>query len=136
MKFLMDNWSLVLVAFASGAMLLWPTLSRGSRAGALTAPGAVQLINRHRAVVVDLSDADEFARGHIVGAKSIPMAQLEQRLPEVVKNKALPVIFVCATGGKSKKAEAIAKNLGYAEAQALGGGLSAWKEASLPLQKS
>jgi rhodanese-related sulfurtransferase len=62
-NFLMENWSLVAIALASGGMLLWPVVSRGMGAG-LTPTAAVQLINREKAVVVDVSEAEEFATGH------------------------------------------------------------------------
>jgi hypothetical protein len=50
----------------SGAML--PGRSCGGRAAGAHAQGAVQLINRERAVVVDVREPEEFATGHIVGA--------------------------------------------------------------------
>jgi rhodanese-related sulfurtransferase len=135
MKFLMDNWILLFVAFASGAMLLWPVVQRGMRAGSLTPAGAVQLMNRERAIVIDVSEADEFAAGHMVGARNVPVGQLEQRLPEVAKNKALPLILVCPNGARANRALVVAQKLGYEKAQVLGGGLAAWKEANLPLEK-
>ncbi|NMM10711.1 MAG: rhodanese-like domain-containing protein [Polaromonas sp.] len=136
MKFLIDNWMLISIALASGGMLVWPMISSGVNAGALSASGAVQLINREKAVVVDVCGADEFAAGHVAGAKNVPMGELEARLPGVVKNKALPVILVCASGMRSNRAVAIAKKLGYEQAQSLSGGLKAWKDANLPVEKS
>ena len=136
MKFLIDNWMLISVALASGGMLVWPLVSSGMNAGGLTASGAVQLINREKAVVVDVSDAIEFAAGHVGGAKNVPLSQLEEKLPSAVKNKGLPLILVCSTGSRASRAVAVAKKLGYDNAQALGGGLKAWKEASLPLEKA
>ena len=62
--------------------------------------------------------------------------QLDEKLSAAVKNKALPVILVCATGARANRAVAVAKKLGYEQAQALGGGLKAWKEANLPLEKA
>ena len=135
MKFLMDNWMLISVAFVSGAMLLWPAIGRGQRAGTLSPPQAVQLINRERAVVVDVSETEEFAAGHVVGSKNVPLGTLEQRLPDAVKNKTVPLILVCGNGARSQRALATAKNLGFEKAQILGGGLNAWKEANLPLEK-
>lgn len=123
------------VALASGAMLLWPVL-KGATGGSLTASGAVQLINREKAVVIDVCETDEFAAGHVGGAKNIPLNQLEEKLPAAVKNKTLPVILVCQTGARSGRALAIAKKLGYEQAQALAGGMGAWKSANLPVEKA
>lgn len=135
MKFIIDNWMIMSVALASGGMLLWPVL-KGATGGSLTAAGAVQLINREKAVVIDVCETEEFAAGHVGGAKNIPLNQLEEKLPAAVKNKALPVILVCQTGARSGRALAIAKKLGYEQAQALAGGLGAWKSANLPLEKA
>jgi rhodanese-related sulfurtransferase len=135
-KFLIDNWMLISIAIASGGMLVWPLIAGSMNAGALNASGAVQLINREKAVVVDLCEPAEFAAGHVTGAKNIPLADLEAKLPSVVKNKALPLILVCATGARSSRAVATAKKLGYDQAQSLGGGLKAWKDANLPLEKA
>ena len=135
MQFIVDNWMLVLVATSSGAMLLWPALQGAANAG-LSPAGAVQLINREKAVVVDVCEAEEFAAGHVGGSKSIPLNQLEEKLPTMVKNKALPLILVCQSGARSGRAVAIAKKLGYDNTQALGGGLTAWKAASLPIEKA
>ena len=134
MPFLVHNWHLLLIAVASGGMLLWPTLSRGSQG--LTPGAAVQLMNREKAIVVDVCETEEFAAGHVAGARNIPLAQLQQRLPEVVKNKALPVILVCQSGARARRALGVAKSLGYDRAAVLAGGLGAWKEANLPLEKA
>jgi rhodanese-related sulfurtransferase len=135
-KFLIDNWMLISIALASGGMLIWPMISGALNADALSASGAVQLINREKAVVVDVCEAAEFAAGHVTGAKNVPLSEFEARLPVVVKNKTLPLILVCASGARASRAVAIAKKLGYQQAQSLGGGLKAWKEANLPLEKA
>jgi len=135
MKFFMDNWALFLVAFASGAMLLWPMIQRAGTGGGLTPSAAVMLMNREKAIVVDVSESEEFVTGHVVGSRNVPVNQLEKRLPEVAKNKALPLIFVDPTGARAQRAVGIAQKLGYEKAQALGGGLNAWKAANLPLEK-
>ena len=135
MDFVIKNWVLIAVALTSGGMLLWPAL-RGGMGGGLGAAGAVQLINREKAIVVDVSEAEEFAAGHIVGSRNVPLNQLEERLPQAVKNKATPVLLVCANGGRANRALGIAKKLGYEKAQVLAGGLKAWKEANLPVEKA
>ena len=127
---------LIAVALASGGMLFWPMISSGMNAGALSASAAVQLINREKAVVVDVCEANEFAAGHVTGAKNVPLGELGARLPGLAKNKAVPLIMVCASCARSSRSVAIAKKLGYQQAQSLGGGLKAWKDANLPVEKS
>lgn len=135
LKFIFDNWMLFAVALASGSMLLWPVIQGATMAG-LDPAGAVQLINREKAVVVDVCEPAEFAAGHVGGAKNIPLADLENKLATAVKNKSLPLILVCQSGARSGRALAIAKKLGYEKAQSLGGGMGSWKAASLPVEKA
>lgn len=118
-------------------MLLWPTI-KGSvmGGGALSTSAAVQLINREKAVVIDVSETEEFAAGHIGGAKNVPVNDIDAKLENAVKNKALPLILVCSTGARANRAAAAAKKLGYANTQVLAGGLKAWKEANLPIEKA
>jgi rhodanese-related sulfurtransferase len=132
--FLIDNWMLIAVAIVSGTMLMMPIIQGAG--GGLTADGAVQLINREKAVVIDVCEAEEFAAGHVGGAKNIPLNLLEEKLASTVKNKALPLILVCATGARSARAVAIAKKLGYDNTQAMSGGLKAWRTANLPIEKT
>ena len=134
MKFLLDNWMLIAVAIISGTMLLMPIIQGAG--GGLTADGAVQLINREKAVVIDVCEAEEFAAGHVGGAKNIPLNLLEEKLASTVKNKALPLIMVCTTGARSARAVAIARKLGYDNTQSMTGGLKAWRTANLPIEKT
>ena len=134
MKFIFDNWMLIAIALASGALLLWPVIQGAATAG-LDPAGAVHLINREKAVVIDVCEPAEYAAGHVGGAKNIPLGDLESKLGAAVKNKSLPVILVCQSGARSGRAVAIAKKLGYEQAQSLGGGLSSWKSANLPVER-
>ena len=124
-----------MVAIGSAGMLFWPQI-QGATGPSLTPAGAVQLMNREKAVVIDVCEANEFAQEHLVGAKNIPLSQLEDKLATTVKNKDVPVILVCASGIRSKKAVAVAKKLGYTNAQAMAGGHKAWRDANLPLEKA
>jgi len=134
-KFILDNWMLIAVALSAGGMLLWPTLGRGGP-GALSADAAVLLMNRQKAVVVDVCEPAEFAAGHVIGAKNVPLAQLEEKLASAVKNKATPLILVCHTGARSSRAVALAKKVGFENVQSLSGGMTAWRSANLPVEKA
>ena len=135
MDFILANWMLILVALASGGMLLWPSLTGGGGAG-ISPAAAVQLINRERAVVIDVCDPAEYTAEHVGGAKNIPLAELEAKLPTTVKNKATPLVLVCASGMRAGRAVAVARKLGYDKADALSGGMKAWREANLPIEKA
>lgn len=126
---------LISVALVSGSLLFLP-LIQGAAGSGLSAAQVVQMINRDKAIVVDVCEAEEFAAGHVVGAKNLPLNQLEDKLAGLVKNKTLPLILVCQSGARSARALAIAKKLGYEQAQSLSGGLGAWRSANLPLEKA
>lgn len=124
------------LAVASGGMLLWPLLVRSFRRGMeVEAFEAVQLINRRDAVVLDVRGAGEFAAGHITGARNLPETQLGERLHELEKFRERPIIVSCATGGRSTAVCGTLRKRGFAQAFALRGGLAAWRQAGLPLEK-
>jgi rhodanese-related sulfurtransferase len=135
LNFLIENWFLIVAALASGGMLLWPLLVSGSQGAALSPAEAVQVINREKGVLIDVSEPEEFAKGHAVGARNIPFGQIEghKQLPS---NKALPLVVVCPTGARAGRAAGMLRKLGYEKARVLAGGLKAWREASLPVEKT
>src|SRR5690606_16596961 len=100
-SFFIENWTLIAVALVSGGLLVWPAVKGGGRTGSLNPADAVTLMNRSKAVVIDLSEAKAFAEGHIIGAKNVPMEELEAKLPGMVKNKAATLIFVCPNGARA-----------------------------------
>jgi rhodanese-related sulfurtransferase len=137
--FLQKNpFNLVLfgLAVTSGVMLLYPLFTRGMRPGAEVGPSeAVTLINRKDAVVLDVREQGEFARGHITNARHVPEKELAERVKELEKIKTKPVIVSCASG---RRATAVAETLrkqGFADVVALRGGISAWQQAGMPLEK-
>jgi rhodanese-related sulfurtransferase len=133
--FLLENWVLVLAALTSGALLLWPSLSGAGGSGAVGTSEAVRLINREKAVLIDVSEPDEFARSHAAGARNVPLNSL-QGAKELPSNKQLPVVLMCSTGARAARAAGELRKLGHERALALAGGLKAWREANLPLEKS
>jgi len=133
--FLIENWMLMAVAVLSGGLLLRSMLDKNGGGNGLTPTEAVQLINREKAVVIDVCSAEEYASGHVSGAKHVALGELEAKLPGVVKNKQLPLIMVCASGVRSGRAVGVAKKLGYEKAFTLTGGLKAWRSAELPVAK-
>lgn len=131
------NMLLFGLALASGGMLLWPLVSRPFRqANEVGAFEAVQLINRRDALVLDIRDTGDYAAGHITNARHIPEAQLPDRMKELDKHKTRPIIVSCRTGSRAPAVSGMLRKRGFSEAFALRGGIAAWQQASLPLEKS
>ncbi|MBD3893959.1 rhodanese-like domain-containing protein [Hydrogenophaga sp.] len=135
MDFFLENWILISIAVFAAAMLLWPALVPGARGNALSPEQAVQWMNREKALVIDVCSAEEFAAGHILGAKNLPLESLSAKLPGTVKNKSAPLLLTCASGVRSGRALAEAKKLGYENLRSLAGGMRAWRSANLPVEK-
>ena len=136
MKFFIDNWFLFLAAAVSGGLLLWPLLNKGAGGSSkVSTVDAVQLINREKAVLIDVSEPAEYAAGHVAGSKSVPLGQLETSTA-LPKNKALPLVVVCPTGTRAGRGAATLKKLGFENARALAGGFEAWRAANLPVEKT
>ena len=136
MSFLLDHWYLVLPALVSGALLLWPSFSRSGGSGRVTAAEAVMLINREKAVLIDVGEPAEYAAGHAVGSRHLPMGQIEAGAKPLPTNKALPLVVVCPSGLRAGRAAGLLRKLGFENAVSLSGGLAAWREANLPIEKS
>jgi rhodanese-related sulfurtransferase len=135
LKFVMENLSLIAIALVSGGMLLWTTFS-GSGGGGVTASEAVRLVNREKGVLIDVCEPQEHAAGHCVGSRNVPLAQIEQRLADLPKNKETPLLLMCQSGARAGRAAITLRKLGYTRATAVAGGLRAWRDAGLPVEKS
>ena len=135
MEFVQNNLLLIATAFISGAMLLWPLVRRGTGGPWVSTLDATRLINQKDAPMLDVREPAEFAAGHILGAKNVPLAQVEARAAEFAKWKAKPVIVYCDSGSRATSAMPLLKQHGFAEVYNLSGGYSAWQQAGLPVEK-
>jgi rhodanese-related sulfurtransferase len=135
LKFLLDNWILVLMAITSGTLLLLPALRGGAGGNSVGTNEAVRLINRERGILIDVGEPNEFAAGHAAGARNIPFGTLEdpKNLPT---NKTLPLVLLCPSGARAGRAAALLRKAGYEKAVALAGGTNAWREANFPIEKT
>jgi rhodanese-related sulfurtransferase len=135
-RFVQDNLLLIAVALVSGAMLLWPYARRMGGGPSVSAVQATHLINREDALILDVRDPGEFGSGHILGAKNVPLSRIESAGSEIAaKRKDKPVIVYCDTGSRSAKAAAALRTQGFSRAVNLSGGLGAWQQAGLPVEK-
>ncbi|MDO4636130.1 MAG: rhodanese-like domain-containing protein [Lautropia sp.] len=135
MNFISQNVFLILLALASGGMLLWQAV-RGGGGVALGTLAATQLINQKHAQIADLRADRDFRAGHLPGARQITPDRVQTFAAGV--GAETPILLVCASGAESAKAARALKGSGRSHVYSLQGGMDAWRQAGLPLvdQKS
>ena len=136
-EFVMNNLALVALFLASGVMLLWPEIMKlagggGAEIGTLE---ATRLMNQPGSLVLDVRDAKDFAAGHLPRARHIPLKELAGRLGELAKFKEKPVIVTDKSGARAGMACRFLRKSGFSNVFQLKGGVSAWQQASLPVEK-
>ena len=136
LQFLENNWPLILIMLVSGGMLLWPLIGgRWSPTREIGAMEATRLINRRNALMLDVREPKEYEGGRVPNAMHLPGSQLASRGQELKKLTGRPVIAYCDRGQRSRAAAAALAKLGFTEVYTLRGGLRAWSEAGLPVDK-
>ena len=128
------NLALLGIALVSGLLLLQPVLFKG-KAKRVNASQATQLINK-KAQVIDVRTTEEFARGHIRQSKLIPLSNFAEQLPLAKLKQDQPVLVICESGMRARRAAAILEKQGYTDVAVLDGGMRAWQEAQLPIAKA
>jgi phage shock protein E len=83
--------------------------------------------------LLDVRTPEEFAEGHVPGAKNIPVAEIEGRAAEVPKDR--PVVVYCRSGARVQRANAILRERGYTNLVEMEGSMLAWNAAQLPVEK-
>ncbi len=77
-----------------------------------------------KAQLIDVREPNEFAGGHILGARNIPLTQLKARLKEIRPDK--PVYLYCQSGSRSGRAAQLLYRKGYKDLNHLQGGFKKW----------
>jgi glyoxylase-like metal-dependent hydrolase (beta-lactamase superfamily II)/rhodanese-related sulfurtransferase len=122
----------------SGAKSVSQLLAEASRAVPFV--GLAELnaqIGRHLndLVVLDVREKDAFAAGHIPTARNLPRGQLELRVDEEFPDPSVRIAVYCEFGKISTLAAATLRDLGFLRASALDGGMKAWRDSGLPIEK-
>ncbi|MGH8162552.1 MAG: rhodanese-like domain-containing protein [Gammaproteobacteria bacterium] len=95
---------------------------------------AVQMLNRG-ALVLDCRAAGDYDKGHIVGARNVPLAGLDEQLGKLKARHHKPVLAVGANPGETSRAASAARKAGFEAVYVLKGGLAAWNKQNLPLEQ-
>lgn len=136
MQFIIDNVWMIFVAMSSGLMLLWSFFGNRVRGiKEIDSVAALQLINHKNALILDVREEKEFNAGHVLNAKLIPLGKLVERIGELERNRAQPIVVMCRSGQRSASACVLLGKEGFGQAYNLTGGVQAWQKAGLPLEK-
>jgi hydroxyacylglutathione hydrolase len=81
--------------------------------------------------VIDVRSANEWASGHIAGARHIPLGYLADQAAGFPKKA--PLVLQCQSGGRSAIAASVLERLGFTHISNLSGGITAWAAAGLPI---
>jgi rhodanese-related sulfurtransferase len=116
------------------AVLVYELRERAQRMGAVSPQDAVRLMNQG-AALLDLRASEEYAAGHIRGARNVPLARLAEGLESLKRYKDKPLIVYCERGGTAAAAMRQLAQQGFARVVNLRGGLSAWRAEQLPVAR-
>jgi rhodanese-related sulfurtransferase len=131
LEFLAQEWILVLALLSVVIMLV---MHEARKSGPSVSPQqAINLINSGEGVFVDLRDAADYKKGHIVEAVHIPASKLVTRMAELEKYKEKPVVLVCKMGQQSSAAGKQLKAGGFDQVYKMTGGMMEWSNLQLPV---
>jgi molybdopterin/thiamine biosynthesis adenylyltransferase/rhodanese-related sulfurtransferase len=87
-------------------------------------------------VLVDVREPEEWAAGHIPGAKHVPKSYLESRIEGAVPDRSQHVVLYCASGNRSAwAARTLLDDLGYEHVESMTGGFTLWKDRGYDVEQ-
>ncbi|MEE2001932.1 rhodanese-like domain-containing protein [Alkalimonas sp. MEB108] len=137
-EFIGNNLILSLIWAALAFMLIFGMIkSRFSTIKLVSPTELTMLVNRQNATVVDIRPEADYKKGHITGAKHLPLNDIVQgQTKGLEKLKATPIIVVCQAGVSAQKAAAALAKQGCDPVTVLQGGMNSWLGASLPVVRT
>jgi molybdopterin/thiamine biosynthesis adenylyltransferase/rhodanese-related sulfurtransferase len=98
-------------------------------------PSEVSELMHEGVAIIDVRETDEYAAGHLPGAKHVPRSYLETRIEGVVPDRTSQVILYCASGNRSAYgARTLEEDLGYEHVRSMTGGITLWKDRGYEVQ--
>jgi len=134
LEFAGHHWELVAALGVIMALIVADEVHRRVRSlHELEPSAAVALVNRG-ALIADCRSAESYKRGHIAGARHIPLADIAERSGELKRKRAKPVLTVGETSRDATRAAAMLRKSGLETVFVLKGGIAAWRKEHLPLE--
>jgi len=117
-------------------LLIWSEVTRKVRGVTELSPvQAVAWINDPKAVIVDVSAAADYNKGHIVNARNFALSRTENPDAELLKLKDSKVLVVCKNGQTAIPAAASLKKAGIVDIAVLKGGMTQWLSDQYPVTR-
>ena len=136
LEFIGNHWVMASGLFIVTILLIQDLIDAAFRKHKTVSPNeAVLLMNDDNTIVVDVREPNEFAEGHIEGARNIPLAKIDERAGELHSHKETPIIVTCQSGTRSLTAGKKLTKLGFSQVHEMKGGMFAWKDQNLPITK-
>ncbi|MCW8932363.1 MAG: rhodanese-like domain-containing protein [Gammaproteobacteria bacterium] len=132
-EFVETNWVMILMWFFLLGMIINSFLKSTFD---ISPQQAVLLMSHEKdSVVLDVREDSEYQSGHIKDSIHIPMSALKSRMSELDKYKEKNIILGCRSGSRSGRACNMLKRSGFEKVHNLRGGLLAWENDNLPMNK-
>jgi rhodanese-related sulfurtransferase len=121
---------LLVLALFAGLAALAACAQQEDVSGAPVAPGglAALLARDDAPLLLDVRTPEEFAQGHVPGARLVPLQELDARLGELSAYQARGVVTYCEAGGRASKAAELLRAHGFADVRLLDGSMKRWRE--------
>lgn len=130
LEFLTQQWILA-AALLAVIILLFVHETRQS-GPSISPQKAINMVNAEQGVFLDLRDAADYKRGHIVDAVHIPSAKLAEKMAELEKYRDKPIILVCKMGQQASAAGKQLKGNNFEQVYKMTGGMMEWSNLQLP----
>ena len=136
-EFVLNNLLLFAALVVVMVMLIKAELEHQANKGSFLSPSmATRLMNNNSdTLILDIRAAADFKKGHIKGAKNIPLSDFAASVDKLAVDKDKPVLIYCNSGNTVTRAIKLLKKAGFVQVNNLEGGIAAWKEANMPLSK-
>ena len=108
---------------------------RSTGQSAISSQDAIRLMNQG-ALVLDIRKPEEFAAGHVNGAKQLDSDKILAAGDSFKRFKDKPVIVICDSGSLAAAAQRQLTNQGFTKAFTLRGGFAGWRAENLPVAKA
>jgi rhodanese-related sulfurtransferase len=136
-EFVTNNLILFAALIGVLVMLVKAELDHQANKGLVVSPAAaIRLMNNEDdALIIDIRAEADYKKGHIKGAKNIPLTNMTAGLDKYTTYKNKSVLIYCNSGNSATRAIKLLKAAGFDKVNNLDGGIAAWKEANMPLSK-